>query len=212
MTFANSSGMRVEDIVLKIGNWVRFDQNGTDKMALTLNNVENTSVYQYFQVPAVSQVSYSVNTKQSTFKVEQDCQYDYVFNESCIGTFENHICTNGSRNGTKKHWINITVYPTDGGDACPRNPFELPCVNYECDRDCVWSTGEWSDCLDNKGNAVSCGSHGQQFLHHHISQETKYDGITCPVGNDLGSIIIAHDSLGSSILAKNDKIQYCVTK
>ena len=205
LSFANSDGIRVEDIVLKIGNWVRFDQNGTEPM--TLNNVQDgvdLDVYQYFQVPDVEKVSYSVSATNSSFKVEQDCKYDYVYNESCIGTFDNHKCSNGnSRSGTKKHWIHVTVEPSDGGDACPDNPFNTPCVNYECDRDCMFTSGEWSTCQDKQGKAVACGGDGHELLDYYISQEANYDGVSCPVGNDY-ALIIAHDS---ATLAKDDKIQ-----
>ena len=205
LSFANSDGIRVGDIVLKIGNWVRFDQNGTEPM--TLNNVQDgveLDVYQYFQVPDVEKVSYSVSATNSSFKVEQDCKYDYVYNESCIGTFDNHKCSNGnSRSGTKKHWIHVTVEPSDGGDACPDNPFNTPCVNYECDRDCMFTSGEWSTCQDKQGNAVACGGDGHELLDYYISQEANYDGVSCPVGNDY-ALIIAHDS---ATLAKDDKIQ-----
>ena len=205
LSFANSDGIRVEDIVLKIGNWVRFDQNGTDSM--TLNNVQDRGdygQYQYFEVLDVEQVSYSVSETNSSFNVEQDCKYDFVYNESCIGTFDNHTCSNGnSRSGTKKHWIRITVEPSDGGDACPDNPFTTPCVNYECDRDCVFTTGEWSTCQDKQGNAVACGGDGHELLDYYISQEANYDGISCPVGNDH-VLIVVHDS---ATLSKDDKIQ-----
>ena len=177
--------------VLKNGHWVRFDQNGTQNITLNIGSEQlyRFANYQYFYVPyGVFEASYMLASNAIPLEVQQDCQYHSIYNESCLA-IDNRKCVNGSRSGTQKKWVNIT-HKANGGKECPLNPIVEPCVNYECDRNCISTEGNWSDCQDTKGQPAVCGSHGQKRREFYITQEAKYDGTPCPIGPS--SITVKH--------------------
>ena len=176
--------------VLKNGHWVRLDQNGTQNITLDIGSEQlyRFANYQYFYVPyRVFEASYMLDSNAIPFEVQQDCQYNYIYNESCL--VDNRKCVNGSRSGTQKKWFAIT-HQANGGKECPLNPIIEPCVNYECDRNCISTEGSWSACQDTNGQLTVCGSHGQKRREYYITQEAKYDGTPCPTGPS--SITVKH--------------------
>jgi hypothetical protein len=185
VNFTNREGP-VEKLVLKNGEWTRFDRNGTEDLYFEISpgSIQNMTTYQYFEIQDNVQTNVAYQCPQGEripFNVQQDCKYDILYIENCRGTFENHTCVNGSRQGLQKIWWKEIIAPLHGGVGCPtHNPLDQECVDVECDQHCLFeSDTDWSSCM-NDGHNVSCGTHGHQYWNYYITQISKYNGQQCP--------------------------------
>jgi len=176
------------NISLQNNQWVRFEQHGdgTTDTAIFQNGIPQTTTqvydssqlyYTFFEIPpSVSQFSVSINNK--TLPVQQDCVTKILYSSECIVENNNKKCINGVQNGTKAIWSTQLYAPRYGGKECPRNPYYEPCLNYECDRDCVETCHDWTSCLVN-GAAAKCGEKGEKRKVCQVQSSSKYNGKKC---------------------------------
>ena len=190
IVFSNGRLMNniISNISLQNNRWVRLEQHtqGTPAITVLQNGIQQTTIqvydssqlyYTFFEIPpSVSNFTVTINNKN--IPVQQDCITEILYSSECLIENNNKNCINGVQNGTKAFWWKQRYAPKNGGRKCPTNPYYESCLNYECDRDCIETCQEWSNCQRN-GIPVKCGEIGEKIKVCQIHTSSKYNGKKC---------------------------------
>ena len=184
LTMENST----EQPSLPNNQWVRFEQHsaGTPPITILQNGIPQSKsqvydssqlYYTFFEIPPTVS-NYSVSIQNKNIPVQQNCVVETLYTSACLVESMNNKCVNGVRNGTKTVWWKQLYGPQRGGAPCPTNPYYEPCLNEECDRDCVETCQDWSECQVN-GAAVKCDENGEKIKRCQVHTSAKYNGQKC---------------------------------